>query len=237
MNGQLSLDQNKSSSLPASVSKYRLRERSVAVVCQNARRKVLKGPRKISVYSKCRALQMKPPSGQRPLRWPAEKSRTFVDALEVQPHLVVRNNLRMPLAVSLLPTSHPLVPALVHPQLNPEASRSVRVKASPELALDPLNLARTALPPSLLEAAVKLVSTLVLHLVAQALPRSTTLLLTAPGIPPPRQLPRALLLPDLISVVKPLLSRHNHLSLFSPSVHRRTQILHQVLASSVNQIL
>lgn len=165
------------------------------------------------------------------------ESRTFVDALEVQPHLVVRNNLRMPLAVSLLPTSHPLVPALVHPQLNPEASRSVRVKASPELALDPLNLARTALPPSLLEAAVKLVSTLVLHLVAQALPRSTTLLLTAPGIPPPRQLPRALLLPDLISVVKPLLSRHNHLSLFSPSVHRRTQILHQVLASSVNQIL
>jgi len=164
------------------------------------------------------------------------ESRTFADAHEVQPHLVVRNNLRMPLAVSLLPTSHPLVPALVHPQLNPEASRSVRVKASPELALDPLNLARVALPPSLLEAVVKLVSILVLRLVAQALPHSTTLLLTAPGIPPPRQLPRALLLPDLISVVSPLLNRHNHLSLLSPSVHRRTQMLHQVLPSSANQI-
>ena len=168
------------------------------------------------------------------------ESKTFAGALEVQPHLVVvRNNLQMPLAVSLLPISDLLVPALVHPQLNqlnPAASLSARVKASPELALGLLSLARAALRPSLLEAAVKLVSTLVLRLVHQALPPSTTLLLMALGTLLPRQLHRALLLPDSILVVKPLLSRHNHLSLLSPSVRRRTQIPHQGLASLANQI-
>lgn len=172
------------------------------------------------------------------------ESRTFVDALEARPRLVVvvPTNHRMPSVVFLRLAFHHLLPVSGHLHLNLEVSLSVspkpRAKASLGPPLAPLSLPRTALLLSPLAAApvLNLALISVLLLVASALLRSTILLQVVLASPIPLQLPRIPLSPALISVINLLLNPRNHPNLPSPSA-RRPRTPHRPLACSVSRTL